>query len=341
MILGPTALAQTTRATETTPLDRLSALTAADMARVNALIQSHMDSPVATIPSLASYLVNAGGKRLRPMITLASAQMLGYEGDHHIRLATVVEFIHTATLLHDDVVDGSDLRRGKKAAARVWGNAASVLVGDFLFARSFNLMVETGSLAVLDILSRTSSVIAEGEVRQLQAIENIATDRAEYMAIIRAKTAALFAAAAEASAVLADASPKRREALATYGMELGLAFQLVDDALDYGGVEGKLGKKPGDDFREGKVTLPMALAYERGSDDEQAFWRGVLENNARSDEDLGRAISLMRRHHALRDTARAAEEHARAAREALDIFTASPMRTAMQDVCDFVVERAF
>ena len=321
--------------------DRLQSLVAQDLERVNALIADRMVSDAAPlIPELAAHLINAGGKRLRPILTLAAAQLCGYAGDHHIRLAATVEFIHTATLLHDDVVDGSDLRRGKASANRLWGNQPSVLVGDFLFSRSFQLMVETGSLEVLGILSNASAVIAEGEVLQLSTVNSLAEDDKIYMQVIRAKTAALFEAAAQVGGVIADAPPDQTSALARYGDELGIAFQLADDALDYGGATQRLGKSVGDDFREGKATLPVLLAYQAGDEDQRAFWRRCIEKRKQEDGDLEHALELMSRHQALERTIERARAHIAKAHRALSIFPDSPMRRALEDVAGFVAARA-
>ncbi len=322
-------------------MERLEAAFADDLARVNALILERMQSPVGMIPDLAAHLVSAGGKRLRPLITLASADLAGYGGDAHIKLAAAVEFIHSATLLHDDIVDGSPLRRGKPAANRVWGNSASVLVGDFLFARAFNLMVESERLRVLDILANASSIIAEGEVRQLAAIANLDMSESEYMQIIEAKTAELFASAARVSAVIANLPQEQELALDRYGRELGLAFQLVDDALDYAGTAGALGKAVGDDFREGKLTMPVAKALQAGTAEEAAFWRRVFQKPSRDDDDLAQAMALITRHQAVPATLDQARMHSRNAREALHVFPASDTRTLLSDVCGFVVDRSF
>lgn len=321
-------------------VDRLAALLAEDLAAVDALIHQHMTSPVGVIPHLASHLIDAGGKRIRPLITLAAARLLGGGGDGPRKLAAAVEFIHSATLLHDDVVDVSSMRRGKKSANLVWGNSASVLVGDFLFARSFNLMVETGDIQVLDILARAASVIAEGEVMQLAAANDAETSRERYMEIIAAKTAALFAAAGKAGAVAAGRPGMEAAALETYGRELGLAFQLVDDALDYGGLAATMGKNAGDDFREGKVTLPVVFAREAGDDGERAFWRRAMSGE-RSDDDFHRAVALIRRHNAIGQTLEAAREHAGRARDALRRLPANAYREALEALPGFVVERAY
>jgi octaprenyl-diphosphate synthase len=320
-------------------VDRLAALLAEDLAAVDALIHQHMTSPVGVIPNLAAHLIDAGGKRIRPLITLAAARLLGGGGDGPRKLAAAVEFIHSATLLHDDVVDQSSMRRGKKAANMLWGNSSSVLVGDFLFARSFNLMVETGDLMVLDILARAASVIAEGEVMQLAAANDAETSRERYMEIVAAKTAALFAAAAKSGAVAAGRPGAEATALDTYGRELGLAFQLVDDALDYGGLSATMGKNTGDDFREGKVTLPVIFARDAGDEAERGFWRRVV-GGERGDDDFHRALSLIRRHDAINLTLKAAREHAARARAALQVLPANAYREALDDLPEFVVNRA-
>ncbi|MDX5360667.1 MAG: polyprenyl synthetase family protein [Alphaproteobacteria bacterium] len=317
------------------------ALVAGDMEAVNALIGERMRSGVPMIPDLAGHLINSGGKRLRPMLTLAAARLSGYSGQDHVKLAATVEFIHTATLLHDDVVDGSDMRRGKAAANILWGNKPSVLVGDFLFSRAFQLMVETGSLRVLDILSNASAVIAEGEVMQLTTTNNIATTEDIYMQVIAAKTAALFAAATEVGAVVAGLPEEKAAALATYGRSFGIAFQLIDDVLDYGGTSEALGKSVGDDFREGKVTLPMLLAHARGTAEEKAFWTRVVTPAQQRDGDLARAIGLMQGHGALADTVKTARAHGETAKRALDGFPDVAERQVLLDIVDFCVERAY
>ena len=314
-------------------------LTAADMARVNELILSKAGSDVEMIPEVANHLISSGGKRLRPMLTLAAAQMLGYKGDGHVKLATAVEFMHTATLLHDDVVDESDMRRGKRTARMIWGNQASVLVGDFLLGQAFRMMVEVGSLEALDVLSSAASVIAEGEVMQLSAAKNLETTEDDYLSVIKAKTAALFSAAAEVGPIIANATKGERGALRSYGLNLGLAFQLVDDALDYGGNARDLGKNVGDDFREGKVTLPVILAYRRGTDAERAFWRESIETGASSDENLQTALSFLRRHGTIADTIQRARHFGEIARDALAPLPASPHKDALLEVIDFCIAR--
>ena len=246
------------------PLEALTALVAEDLSAVNALIVRRMESPVPLIPDIAGHIVAAGGKRLRPVLTLAAARMCGYRGTRQVALATCVEFIHTATLLHDDVVDGSELRRGLASANTLWGNQASVLVGDFLFSRAFQLMVEDGSLAVLEILSRTASVIAEGEVMQLATTNDVETGETTYLEVIRAKTAQLFAAACRIGAVVAERPAVEESALEAYGLNLGIAYQLIDDVLDYAAMQATLGKTVGEDFADGNITLPVILAFRRG-----------------------------------------------------------------------------
>ena len=320
-------------------LEDLLALTAADMAAVNALILARMQSPVELIPQLAGHLIAAGGKRLRPMLTVASARLCGYQGTRHHRLAAAVEFIHTATLLHDDVVDESDLRRGLATANAVWGNKPSVLVGDFLFARAFELMVADGSLKVLDILSRASAIITEGEVMQLVTANDVATSEGAYLEVIKSKTAALFAAACRIGAVIAERPRAEEEALDEYGRNLGIVYQLVDDALDYAADQAKLGKTVGDDFKEGKITLPTILAYLRGDEEERAFWRRTLEELRQEPQDLDRAIQLMRRHAALEDTILRARHYGAMARDALGVFPDGREKRALIEVVDFCVER--
>jgi octaprenyl-diphosphate synthase len=314
-------------------------LTGADMARVNELILSKAGSDVEMIPEVANHLISSGGKRLRPMITLAAARMFGYHGDGHVKLATSVEFMHTATLLHDDVVDESDLRRGKRTARMIWGNQASVLVGDFLLGQAFKMMVDVGSLDALDVLATSASVIAEGEVMQLAAAKNLETTEDEYLAVIKAKTAALFSAAAEVGPIIACASRTDRQALRSYGLNLGLAFQLVDDALDYGGNAKDLGKNTGDDFREGKITLPVVLTYRRGTPEERLFWKEALENGANDDKGLEKAKGLMTRYGALSDTIQRARHFGGIARDALAPLDQSPQKDALLEVIDFCISR--
>jgi octaprenyl-diphosphate synthase len=323
-----------------TGVERLVRLIAADMTRVNQLIVSRTGSDVTMIPEIANHLISSGGKRLRPMLTLAAAGLADYRGDGHIRLAAAVEFMHTATLLHDDVVDESDMRRGKLAARMLWGNEASVLVGDFLLGQAFKMMVEVGSLGALDVLSSAAAVIAEGEVMQLAAAKNTETTEDEYLAVIRAKTAALFAAACEVGPIIAERPKAEIAACRSYGSNLGVAFQLIDDALDYGGASAKLGKNVGDDFREGKITLPVVLSFRRGDGEERAFWKRTLQDADVADGDLDRAVALMRRHRAIEDTVERARHYGAMAKDALAIFPQSDMRTALDEAVDFCIARA-
>lgn len=322
-------------------LARLQALVADDMTMVNQTILLKMQSPVALIPQLAGHLVASGGKRLRPMLTLATSRMCGYDGERHAELAACVEFIHSATLLHDDVVDESDLRRGLETANAVWGNKASVLVGDFLFSRSFELMVADGSLEVLAILSNASSVIAEGEVLQLTTANDMDTTEDSYMQVIVAKTAALFAASCEISAVIAEKSKIEQAALKSYGKNLGIVFQLIDDVLDFSAEQEKLGKSVGDDFREGKVTLPIVLASRRGTEEERIFWRRTIEDLDQTDADLVTAIELMTKHGALRDSIERARHYGAIAKDALAIFPDDDHRKALIGIVDFCINRAY
>ena len=322
-------------------LEPMVRLVAGDLNQVNAVILDRMQSEIPLIPELAGHLIAGGGKRMRPMLTLAGARLVGYTGTRHHRLAASVEFIHTATLLHDDVVDGSDLRRGKRTANLIWGNPASVLVGDFLFIRSFELMVEDGSLKVLRILSHASAVIAEGEVNQLTAQRQIDTDEDHYLEIISAKTAALFAAACRVSPVVAEASEDAELALECYGRNLGIAFQLSDDVIDYASDAATMGKGVGDDFRDGKMTLPVILAYARGSDDDRDFWRAAISGRRVSDEDLAQAIRLLRSTEALADTVERARQYARRAIDALAMFPAGKAKSALVEAAEFAVSRAY
>ena len=326
--------------TVTRPHEQLARWLDADMTAVNALIRDRMASEHAPrIPEVTAHLVEAGGKRLRPLLTLAAARLCGYEGDHHIRLAATVEFIHTATLLHDDVVDESARRRGRPTANLLWDNKSSVLVGDYLFARSFQLMVETGSLRVLDILSDASATIAEGEVLQLTAARDLATTEETYLRVVRGKTAALFAAAAEVGGVIAGATEDQIAGLRGYGDALGISFQMVDDYLDYGGAGDGIGKNLGDDFREGKVTLPVIRALAAGDADERAFWTRCIARNRQEPEDLARAMALVRKHGALEATRDEALAWAAQARAALAPLPDHPLRAILSDLADYVVAR--
>jgi len=331
-------VAQSTRA-DVSPVETLHALVAADMRATDVLIHERLASAVALIPDLAKHLIDSGGKRLRPLLTLAAAQMGGYRGQQHAKLAAAVEFIHTATLLHDDVVDESSLRRGKVSANIVWGNKASVLVGDFLFSRAFELMVETGELKVLGILASASSIISEGEVMQLKSAGNLACGEDHYLRVVSAKTAALFAAAAESGAVIAGG--EQADAMRDYGQNLGIAFQLVDDALDYSGRQALMGKAVGDDFREGKVTLPVILAVARADEAALKFWKRAIETGPQSEADLDRAITLVEQTGGIADTMERARSYAALACQALTRLPKSELRDVLADVADFCVARAY
>lgn len=322
------------------PNERLADWLSEDMARVNTLIRARMASEHAPrIPEVTAHLVEAGGKRIRPMLTLAAARLCGFEGENHIRLAATVEFIHTATLLHDDVVDESAQRRGRPTANLLWDNKSSVLVGDYLFARAFQLMVATGNLRVLDILSNASAVIAEGEVLQLTVAQNLAADEAVYMQVIRGKTAALFSAATESGAVIANAPEAEVRALHAYGEALGICFQIVDDYLDYGGAGDDIGKNLGDDFRERKLTLPVIRAVAAADADERAFWERVIGRGQQEAGDLDHAIGLLNRHGTLESTRASALDWAETARKALTPLPDHPLRTMLADLAGYVVAR--
>lgn len=321
-------------------LQPLLDLVADDMEAINRIILDKAVSDVDMIPELAHHLIDSGGKRLRPMLALAAAKLCGYTGNGHIRTASAVEFMHTATLLHDDVVDESATRRGRKTARMIWGNQASVLVGDFLLGQAFKMFVDVGSLSVLRIMSNAAATIAEGEVMQLAAAKNTSTTEDDYLTIINSKTAALFSAAAESGAALTQRPTEEQAALRSYGKNLGLAFQLVDDALDYAGDSTRLGKSVGDDFREGKITLPVVLAFRRGNDVERAFWSRTLEKGEIGDGDLDHAIGLMTKHRALEDTMSRAQHYGAMAVDALALFPSSPMKTALEQVVAFCLARS-
>jgi octaprenyl-diphosphate synthase len=322
-------------------LERLLAATEAKMGEVNALILARADSHVEMVPELARYLIEAGGKRLRPMLTIAAAQLFGAGSGAEVNYAAAVEFMHNATLLHDDVVDDSDMRRGRPAARMIWGNPASVLVGDFLLGQAFMMMVEAGDLDALGTLARAAAIIAEGEVFQLAKARDLETTPAEYEQVIRAKTATLFAAAAEVGALAGGAHATGRAALRRYGMELGLAFQLVDDVLDYRGERGMLGKNTGDDLREGKMTLPVILALETANPGERDIISGMLGKPDASDTALAQIVAIFDRHGTLDKTLDKAQGHVRQAREALGAIPGSPMRTLLEDVAEFYVSRGY
>lgn len=330
-----------TRSTSQAFFAGLHDLVADDLSSVNRVIVDHLQSPVAMIPQIAGHLVASGGKRLRPVLTLTAARMYGYEGDRHVNLAACVEFIHTATLLHDDVVDHSALRRGEATANTVWGNKPSVLVGDFLFSRAFQLMVADGSLDVLRILSDASATIAQGEVKQLAISNSVSASIETYMDVIRAKTATLFAAASEIGTLVAGRPERDQAAMRSYGMSLGTAFQLVDDVLDYSALQAGLGKGIGDDFRDGKITLPVLLAIERGDDPERAFWKRTMEEDDQRDGDLEHAMTILARHDTLRDSMAEARRCADAARAAIEGMPDNVYCGALLDLVDFCVDREF
>ena len=322
-------------------IDALTGLTQDDIQQVNKTIIDRMESPVILIPQVAGHIIAAGGKRLRPMLTLAGARMFGYEGDRHIGLAACVEFIHTATLLHDDVVDASDLRRGAASANAVWGNKSSVLVGDFLFSRAFELMVEDGNLDVLRILSQASSIIAEGEVLQLVTANDTETTEEDYLEVIRSKTAKLFAAAAEIGAVVADRPEDEWQALDAFGHNLGMAFQLVDDVLDYSARQATLGKAVGDDFREGKITLPVVLAFNAADGNEKTFWRRTLEDLEQKKGDFRRAVTMLEKSGALAASMERARDFGARARQALEPFPDCDIKSALAEAVEFAIHRSY
>ncbi len=313
----------------------------ADLDRVNQVIVDRMQSPVSLIPLLGGHLIESGGKRLRPMLTLASAKAFGYRGERHLKLAAAVEFIHTATLLHDDVIDESGMRRGQVAAHVVWGNQPSVLVGDFLFSRAFQLMVECGNLRILEVLSSAAAVIAEGEVMQLSVANDTTATEETYLKVIEAKTAELFAAAAEVGALVAGHDGPEAGAMRAYGHNLGIAFQLVDDALDYTGSSDEMGKSVGDDFRDGKITLPIVLAFDRGTDQERAFWRRTLETGKQNDGDLAEAIRILKRREAIATTFEQARRYGELAHEALTQVPRNSVSEALDGVVDFCIARTY
>ncbi len=318
----------------------LRELTARDLEAVNDEILARMQSSVSMIPDIAGHLINAGGKRIRPMLTLAAARLFGYDGAHHVKLAAAVELIHGATLLHDDVVDVSVLRRGARTANMIWGNKESVLVGDFIFSRAFELMVAAKDIAVLQVLSRAAGVIAEGEVLQLATQKNITATLDMYLAVVEANTAALFAAAAQAGALIAGCSKAEENALYGYGKNLGIAYQLIDDALDYAGFENALGKSVGDDFREGKMTLPVVYAIERARGDERSFWRRVIAEGKQDEGDFEQACALMERDGAIADTIKRARDYAEEALACLSEAPRNEYRSALSDLVEASMTRA-
>ena len=321
------------------PHDRLSVFLAAEMEQVNVLIRERMASKHAPrIPEITAHLIDAGGKRLRPMLTLAAARLCGYQGQFHINLAATVEFIHTATLLHDDVVDESGKRRGRPTANLLWDNKSSVLVGDYLFSRSFQMMVETGSMTVLDIMSSAMTTIAEGEVLQLIAAQDLSTTEEIYLQVVRGKTAALFAAACQVGGVIADAPKDQLKALFDYGDALGISFQIVDDLLDFSSSDA-IGKNVGDDFRERKLTIPLIKAIAKADDKERDFWKRTIGKGDQRDGDLEHALELLTKHGALDDTRDVALDWANRAKAALTVLPDDPIRQMLSDIADYVVQR--
>ena len=324
-----------------TPVEKIAASLKTDMAAVNSIILEKMHSDIPLIPELAGHLIAAGGKRIRPLLTLASARLFDESSDRQYRLAACVEFIHTATLLHDDVVYNSDLRRGKASANALFGNEAAVLVGDFLFSRSFQLMVEDGSIDVLRVLSNASAVIAEGEVLQLSTANNIETTEDQYFQVIRAKTAALFAAACEVGGIVAGRSAQECKALHDYGMNLGIAFQISDDVLDYAARQEKLGKELGDDFREGKMTLPVIYALKASNDLERAFWKRTLSDRDQQAGDFDRALKILQDKQALEMSLSLAKSYAGQGATALKALPHSALRDDLAQLIFFAADREF
>ena len=317
----------------------LKALCASDLNDVNATIMVALKSQSSMIAEIGGHLINAGGKRLRPLLTLAAARMCDCANDDHIRLAAAVELIHGATLLHDDVVDASSLRRGASTANVIWGNKESVLVGDFLFSQAFELMVAAGDLRVLQILSRAAGVIAEGEVLQLATQKNLEATFEMYLAVVESKTAALFAAAAQAGAVIAGADARCEEALRSFGRNLGVAYQLIDDALDYAGRENALGKSVGDDFREGKMTLPVVYAFDRATEADRGFWRRTIAEGSQQAGDFEQARKLIISTRALDDTIACAKRYAARAVEDLARAPQNTFTKALADLAVFSASR--
>ncbi|MBF0624321.1 MAG: polyprenyl synthetase family protein [Magnetococcales bacterium] len=322
-------------------LDHLRSIIGADLEQTNHLIREHLDSEVELIPTLGTHLIESGGKRLRPILTLLTSRMFGYQGTTHAKLAAVIEFIHTATLLHDDVVDKSNTRRGQATANSMWGNKAPVLVGDFLFSRSFQMLVEHGDLKVLEIVANTCAIISEGEVMQLVASNDLSTDERKYLEVVSSKTASLFAAASRIGGVVNGRSPAEVERLGHYGLQLGIAYQVVDDALDYSTTQEKLGKTIGDDFQEGKITLPVIHAYHNGSEEERQFWRDALEQGIQPEGSLARAIALVRQRGSLQYAMDRAREFVVAAKQALESLPPSPEKEALVLLADFSVDRSY
>ncbi|HYN78151.1 MAG TPA: polyprenyl synthetase family protein [Lamprocystis sp. (in: g-proteobacteria)] len=320
-------------------ISAIRAPVAEDMRAVDALILRRLHSDVVLINQIGRYIINSGGKRLRPLLVLLAARACGYAGDRHIDLASVVEFIHTATLLHDDVVDGSELRRNRDTANAVWGNEASVLVGDFLYSRAFEMMVAVGRMPVMDILSHATNRIAEGEVLQLLNAHDPDTGEARYMEVIERKTATLFEAGARLGAVIADGTQALEQALGAYGLALGIAFQLVDDALDYSASSAEIGKNIGDDLDEGKPTLPVIRAMQAGTADQRAMLRKAIEEGGR--EHIEAVVAAIAATGAIAYTAELARSYAQRAKEALMVLPPTPHREALAALADFAVSRTY
>lgn len=326
---------------EPSPLDALRRLVSSDLAEVDNLILNLVNNKIDLIPEISGHTISSGGKRLRPILTLASSRMCGYKGNNHIDLAASVEFIHTATLLHDDVVDESDMRRGRYTANNIWGNKESILVGDFLLGKAFQLMGNADSLEIFKILSNASVVISEGEVLQLSKTGNPDINEKDYIDIVTAKTAELFAAACEIGAVLAGEAEDKRCALRQYGLNMGIAFQITDDALDYSSKQEVLGKKIGDDFREGKITLPLLIAYNKGSEEEKLFWRNSVKSEQKTEKDLLQAISLIEKHNAIAISISKAKEYLAKAGQSFNLFADSEIKSALLLILDFIADREF
>ncbi|MBF0158688.1 MAG: polyprenyl synthetase family protein [Magnetococcales bacterium] len=322
-------------------LERLHALIAPDLELTNSLIKQHLNAEVELIPTLGTHLINSGGKRLRPILLLVAAKMCGYQGQQQALLAAVIEFIHTATLLHDDVIDRSTTRRGQATANALWGDKAPILVGDFLFSRAFQLLVGHGDLHVLQIVADTCATISEGEVLQLVVSANLDTTEQQYMQVVASKTASLFSAAAQLGAVLSQRSAAEQQQLARYGLLLGTAYQVVDDALDYSTTRETLGKTIGDDFQEGKITLPLIHAYSQGSEQERTFWRQSIEQNQKTADSLARAIELIRSRGSLHYAMERAKQLTQQAQQALAIFPDSPEKEALWLLAGFAVDRSY
>ena len=327
------------RVDKNNPLDILAEIIAPELNLVNQIILKETENRVSLIPKLASHIISSGGKRLRPMLTIACAKLCQYTGERHIKLAACVEFIHTATLLHDDVVDSSILRRGVKSANTVWGNESSILVGDYLFSRAFQLMVSDGSLKVLEVLSDTSAIIAEGEVHQLLTKNDLDTSEDTYLDVVEAKTAALFSAACKVGGIVADRKITDQNSLESYGKNLGIAFQLIDDALDYSTSSTKLGKSRGDDFKEGKITIPVILAYRRGNSQERSFWQKTLVSCKQDESDFEHAVKLMTKHNSIRDTIQRAKHYGDKAKDALAIFPNEKIKEILINLVDHCIKR--